>query len=305
MKIKVFGIGGAGCNTISRLNKISLKGMELFAINTDAQILKNTSGGEKILIGPNTTGGLGTGMDWRLGLRAAQESREELKQALKGGEIVFLSAGLGGGTGTPVISLLGEIAQELGILTLAVVTFPFSFEGELRKRIANWGLRMLEKNVDAFLLIPNDRVLKIIGKNTSVEEAFLKVDKVLVEALEGISDLLSLPGIISVDFADLEEILKNSGRALLGIGKAKGEQRAISAVSRAFQSPLLDFPLKKAKGILFSITGEDVALSEVNVVANFIKKIATYGTKIIFGVGEDKSLEKGEIKVTLIITGIE
>jgi len=304
-KLKVIGIGGAGCNTISRMVSNPLKGAEFFSINTDAQVLKNNSSPNKILIGEKTTGGLGAGMDCKLGMMAARESQEKLREILKGAEIVFLTCGLGGGSGTPGISVLGEIAREMKVLTIAVVTLPFSFEGNLRRRIAKWGLEILKKNVDAFLTIPNDRILKVSGKTTSVEEAFLKIDKVLIEALEGISDLLSLPGIISVDFADLEEILRNSGRVLFGIGKAKGEQRALSAASRALQSPLLDFIPKKAKGILFNVGGRDVALFEVNLVANFIKKIANQKTKIIFGVSEDKSLAKGEIKVNLIATGVE
>lgn len=305
MKIKVIGVGGAGGNTISRLNKIALKGIELFAVNTDSQVLKTCNSPNKVLMGEKITGGLGTGMDWKLGQKAAEESKETLKNILKGAEIVFLTAGLGGGTGTSAVSVLGELAKSLGILSIAVVTLPFSFEGELRRKVAKLGLEKLQKSVDAFIVIPNDRVLKLVGKETTIEQAFLEVDRVLIEALEGISDLLSLSGIISVDFADLEEIIKNSGRALLGLGKAKGEQRAVSAVSRALQSPLLDFVPKKAKGILFNVGGRDVSLTEVNLVANFIRKIADQKTKIVFGVSEDRNLEKGEIKVTLIATGIE
>ena len=305
MKIKVIGLGGAGCNTISRLSGVSLKGVEYFAVNTDARSLQNCVSPNKILIGEKTTGGLGAGMDWKLGQRAAEESKDVLRGILKGSEIVFLTAGLGGGSGTPSISILGRLAKELGILTLAVVTLPFSFEGRLRKKVARLGLENLAKNVDAFLIIANDRILKIISKTTSVEQAFLEVDRVLIKSLQGVSELLLMPGIISVDFADLEEILRNSGRALFSQGRAKGEQRALGAVSKAFQSPLLDFTPKRAKGILFNVSGRDVSLSEVNLIANFIKKIADQKTKIIFGVSENKKLEKGEIKVTLIATGIE
>lgn len=303
-KIKVIGIGGAGCNTISRLTKANLKGIELFAANTDIQALRKTLSSNKVLIGEKITGGLGTGMDWELGEKAAQESQESLKNILKGAEIVFLTCGLGGGSGTFGISVLGKLAQDLKILTLAVVTLPFSFEGNSRKRLAKRGLKKLQENVDAFLVIPNDRILKVTAKNISIEDAFLKIDRVLVNSLEGISDLLLLPGIISLDFADVEEILRNSGRTLFGQGKAKGEQRAISAASQALQSSLLDFSPKKAKGILFNVRGRDVALSEVHLVANFIRKLADTKTKIIFGVSEDKTLEKGEIKVILIATGI-
>jgi cell division protein FtsZ len=305
MKIKVIGIGGAGCNTISRLSKVPLKGVELFAVNTDSQILNHTLAPHKLLIGEKTTGGLGAGMDWKLGEKAARESEQELTDILKGAEIVFLTAGLGGGSGTPGISVLGEIAKKMGVLTIAICTLPFAFEGALRKKIALQGLKKLQKNVDAFLVIPNDKVLKIISKEASVEEAFSKVDEVLLQALRGISDFLSLGGIISVDFADLEEVLRNSGKALFGQGIAKGEHRAIAAASKALQSPLLDYPIKKAKGILFSVSGKDVSLSEVNTIANFIKKIATQKTKIIFGVSEDRQLDRGALKVSLIATGID
>lgn len=305
MKIKVIGIGGAGCNTIARLIKRPSKAVDFYALNTDAQALKACPCPNKILIGEKTTQGLGTGTDWRLGRKAAEESKEQLIEVLKGAEIVFLTAGLGGGTGSLGISVLGETAQSLGILTLSVATLPFSFEGDMRKRIAKLGLENLQKNTDAFLIVSNDRVLKIIGKATSVNQAFLRVDEVMIEALEGISDLLCSPGIISVDFADIEEVLRDSGRALLGIGRAKGEQRATAAVSRALQSPMLDFTPKKARGILFNVGGRDVSLAEVNLVANFIKRIADQKTKIIFGVSEDRNLEKGELKVTLIATGAE
>lgn len=305
MKIKVIGIGGAGGNTISRLNSLELKGVDLIAVNTDAQALKDSRAPKKILIGENTTGGLGAGMDYRLGEKAAQESKEKLKEILEGAKMVFLTCGMGGGTGTSGIPILAELAKNLEILTVAIVTKPFSFEGSFRQKVANWGLRNLEKKVDSLLCIPNDRILKIIGRTTLVGEAFLRCDEVLGQAVQGISDLISAPGIISVDFADMEEILKDSGRALFGVGRAKGENRAIAAASSALQSPLLDFPIKKAKGVLFNIGGEDLALFEVNSVASFIKKIADKKTKIIFGVSEDKSLDKGEIKVTVIATGLQ
>ncbi len=305
MKIKVIGVGGSGGNTISRLSKKPFKDVELFAVNTDAQALNKCSSPNKILIGRKVTEGLGTGMNWNLGQRAAKESQEELKNILKGADIIFLTCGMGGGTGSSVISTLGRLAKELNILTVAVVTLPFSFEGSLRKRLADKGLDQLKKNVDSYLIIPNDKVLKDAGKKTSVEEAFLNADSALLESLEGVSSLLSLSGIISINFADLEEILKNSGKTIFGVGKTKGEQRAIAAVSRAFQSPFLDYVPKKAKGVLFNITGREVSLNEVNLVANFIKKITDRKTKVSFGVSEDKKMPKGEIKVTLIATGVE
>jgi len=304
-KIKLIGLGGAGCNTISRLDANFLKEIEVFAVNTDAQSLKKNPCSNKVLIGKKTTEGLGTGMDWKLGQKAAKENIGELKEILKGAEIVFLTAGLGGGSGTPAISVLADLAKSLNILTIAVVTLPFSFEGVSRKKLAQMGLKNLQENVDAFLVVPNDRILKIISKDTSVEDAFLKIDSVLLGALEGIFGLLSCSGIINLDFADVEEVLKNSGKVLFGQGKASGEQRAISAVSRALQSSLLDLSPKNAKGILFNICGADVTLAEVNSIANFIKKIADKKTKILFGVSEDENLNKGEIKVNLIASGIE
>lgn len=304
-KIEVIGIGGAGCNTISRLNSLDLKGIDLIAVNTDAQILRQTDAPQKILIGQNSTGGLGAGMDYRLGEKAAQESKDKLKEILEGAKMVFLTAGLGGGTGSPGIGVLAELAKNLGILTVAIVTKPFSFEGSFRQKLANLGLTNLEKKVDSLLCISNDRILKIIGKTTQVGDAFFKIDEILGQAVLGISDLISSPGIISLDFADLEEILRNSGKALFGAGKAKGENRAVAAASSALQSPLLDFPIKKARGILFNIGGEDLALFEVNSVASFIKKIADKKTKIIFGVSEDRTLDKGEIKVTVVATGLQ
>jgi len=305
MKIKVIGIGGAGGNTISRLIKKNINNVEFFAVNTDAQALKSCLSPNKLLIGKEATKGIGAGMDCSLGLKAAQENEKELREILEGSDIVFLTCGLGGGSGTPGISALGKLSKEMGILSLAVVTLPFSFEGNLRKSIAKKGLEELSKSVDAFLVVPNDKVLKIAPKETSLNEAFLRIDSVLSNAIQGVSELLSSSGIISIDFADLEEILKNSGLALFGQGKASGEQRAIAAASRAFQSPLLDFVPKKAKGILFNVEGRDVSLGDVNLVANFIKKIAGNRTKIVFGVSENKELEKGEIKVVLIAAGIE
>lgn len=304
-KIKLIGIGGAGCNTISRMAPDFFKGVDVFTVNTDAQVLKDNASPHKILIGEKTVKGLGTGMDWRLGQKAAEENKEDLRQILKGAEIVFLTCGLGGGTGTSTISVLGELSKEMNILTIAAVTLPFSFEGGVRKNLAKKGLKKLQERVDAFLIIPNDRILKLTNKEISVEQAFLKVDKILIEAINNILELLSFSGIIRIDFADIEEILKNSGEALFCQGMAKGEHRALSAASRALQSSLIDFSLKKAKGILFNISGKDIALTEVNSIANFIKKIANKKTKIFFGVSEDNTLDKNEIKINLIASGIK
>lgn len=308
INIKVVGIGGAGCNAVSRMKKKNFKGVELIAVNTDAQILNRSKVDTKILIGQETTGGLGAGMNYTLGRKAAKESVGPLKKALKSSDIVFLTAGMGGGTGSPGISVVSKIARDLGALAIAIVTRPFSFEGGLRRRMATQGLKELEGSVDALFDIANDKILDIVGKNTTVDKAFLKCDQVLIRAVKGISDLLTAPGIISLDYADLEKIIKDSGRALFGIGKAKGEGRAVAAAKASLYSPLFDFSIKRASGILFNVSGQGLTLFEVNEVANFIKKIADKKTKIIFGVSEptdQKDLRKGELKVTLIATGIE
>ena len=302
-KIKVVGIGGSGVNAVTRMHKENISNIELIAVNTDAQVLKNCPVAKKILIGKKITGGFGAGMDMQLGEKAAKENYQELKQALDGGQLIFLTCGLGGGTGSGAISVLGEIAKLNGALTIAVVTLPFSFEGAQRKNIAQWALKKMENKVDSFLVIPNDRLLKITGPACTLENAFWLCDGILREAVKGIADLISSPHIISVDFADLKNILRNSGRAFLGIGRAKGEKRALSAASSAMQSSLLDFSLKEAEGILLNIAGdEDLSLAEVNMVAAFIKKNAHPQAKIIFGVSQDSGLEKGELKVTLIAT---
>lgn len=302
-KIKVVGIGGSGVNVISRMVKEGISGVELIAVNTDAQVLRTCSATKKILIGQKTTGGLGAGMDVRLGEKAARESYEDLKEALQGAEMIFLTCGLGGGTGSSGIPILAEIAKELGALSLAIVTLPFSFEGAQRRNIANQGLRNLAGKADSLLVIPNDKLLKIANPNTTVENAFWICDGVLREAVKGVSDLVSLPGIINVDFADLRGILENSGRAFLGIGRAKGEKRALAAASSALHSPLLDLSIKDSQGILLNIAGkDDLTLAEVNTAANFIKKNSAPGTKIIFGVSEDPGLQTGEIKITVIVT---
>jgi len=302
-KIKVVGLGGSGVNAVTRMAKEGIEGVELIAVNTDAQSLKLCPVTKRILIGKEATQGLGAGMDVKLGEKAAIESQEELKQAIQGAELVFLTCGLGGGSGSGGIPVLGEIAKGVGALTLAVVTLPFSFEGIQRKMVANQASKALEGKIDALLIIPNDKLLDLVKANTSVQDAFWFCDEVLREAVKGISDLVSLPGIINVDFADLRGILENSGKALLGIGTARGEKRAIIAASSALKSPLLDFSFKESDGILLNIAGSgDLSLTEVNAAASFVKKSAQPRAKIVFGVSEDVSLKDGEIKVTVIAT---
>jgi len=302
-KIKVIGIGGSGGNAISRMVKDGISGVDLIALNTDAQALKNCKAPQKVLIGQNSTGGLGVGMDVKLGKAAANESYDKLKELVSGTEMLFLASGLGGGTGSATIPILGEIAKTLGVLTIAVVTLPFSFEGLQRERIANSALRNLEEKVDSTLCVQNDKLLRLVGEKSSIENAFWVCDGILREAVKGISDLVSSPGIINVDFADLKGILKDSGKAFLGQGLAKGEKRAMIASNMALHSPLLDFSIKDSQGVLLNIAGrDDLTLSEVNTAASFVKKMVNPGTKIIFGVSEDQNLEKGEIKINLIAT---
>jgi len=311
-KIKVVGIGGAGVNTVSRIAKNFKNNVELIALNTDAQSLKMKRSVQtanilnKFLIGENITFGLGTGMDVKLGEKAAKESEEKLKEILNGADIVFLTYGLGGGTGTGGGPIVAEIAKNLGALTIAVVTEPFSFEGAWRNRVAKLGINKLKRKIDALLCVKNDKVLKIIGKNTSVEQAFILIDDVLKEAITSISDLISFSSIITIDFADINKLLKNSGRVLFSQAKRAGENRAVAAADCALLFPLVDFPIKRAKGILVNVSGgDDLSLLEVQEAVNFIKKAVSPYCKIIFGASEDKKLKKGEIKITLIATGID
>ena len=304
-KIKVIGIGGAGVNALSRMVKCGFNHIELIAVNTDAQSLQFSKVPRKLLIGENVTLGLGTGMDVRLGEKAAKESQEKIKEILKGAEMIFLASGFGGGTGSSCLPIIGEMAKNLGILTIAVITKPFSFEGIQRQRIANHGIRNLKGKVDSLICISNDKLLKIIGKNTSVGDAFWECDRILREAIHGISDLIFFPGIINVDLADIRGILKNSGEAFFGQAKAKGENRAITAANEAIHSPLIDFQISKAKGVLLNIAGgDDLSLFEIQEAADFIKRTVSPWAKISFGASEDKTLKRGEIKITIIATGV-
>ncbi len=272
-KIKVVGIGGAGVNALSRMTKCNFNYAELIAINTDVQSLRLCKVPKKILIGKNVTFGLGTGMNTKLGEKAMQENREEIKTLLKGADMVFIVAGLGGGTGSGGIPILGEILKELGILSIVVVTKPFSFEGSQRQKIANATIKKLKGKVDSLICISNDKLLKIVGKNTSIQSALWTCDKILREAVQGVSDLIFFSGIINVDLADIRGILKNSGNALFGQAIAKGENRAIKAANQAIHSSLVDFPIEKAKGVLLNIAGgDDLSLFEIQEAAEFIKK---------------------------------
>jgi len=300
--IKVVGVGGSGSNTISRIVKFGLKGVELIAVNTDAQALHFCRAHRKILIGKNVTKGLGAGMDVILGRAAAKENKKELQELLKGVDMIFITCGLGGGTGSAVAPVIAEISKNLGILTIVVATTPFSFEGEQRKKIANQALRNLKRKADSLLVVSNDNLLKIIDEKTTVSNAFEMCDDILRQAIQGIADLIVSPGIINVDFASLASIMKDSGQALFGTGKANGEDRAIQAAQRAIHSPLLDFSIKGSKGILFIVAGNDITLNEIKTAGRIVTENIDPKAKILFGAVKDNSLKKGEIKVTVIAT---
>jgi len=308
-QIKIIGVGGSGSNTISRMAKFDIQQVNLIGINTDAQALhfclpagRQAKLGKKILIGKNTTKGLGTGMDMNLGKLAAEEDRAEIAEALKDADMIFITCGLGGGTGSGAAPIVAEISKELGILTIAVVTTPFSFEGEQRRKIAQTALGNLRDKVDSLLIISNDKLLKIIDEKTTVTNAFQICDDVLREAVQGITDLILVPGIINIDFASVVSILKNSGNALFGVGRASGQDRAVQAAISAINSPLLDFSIKGAKGVLFSVFGNDVTLNEISKAAEIITKNVDPKAQIIFGAVKDNELKKGELKISVIAT---
>lgn len=301
-KIKVIGVGGSGSNTVSRMARFDIEGVELISINTDAQALHFSKADKKILIGKDVTKGLGTGMSAELGKRAAEESKKEISENLSGADMIFITCGLGGGTGSGASPIVAEVSKELGILTIAVITTPFSFEGAERKKVAEKALGSLKDRVDSLLIISNDNLLKIIDEKTTVSSAFLMCDEVLSQAVAGITDLVLVPGIINVDFASVQSILKNSGRAMFGVGKSSGENRAIKAAEIAVCSPLLDFSIQGSKGVLFSVSGNDITLNEIQEAAKIITKTADSKAKIIFGAVKDQNLKRGEIKVTVIAT---
>lgn len=308
--IKVIGVGGSGSNTIARIGAghhpvrkdATFDGIELVAVNTDAQALHFCKVEKKILIGQQTTKGLGAGMDINLGKEAAKESTKELEAFLKGADMVFITCGLGGGTGSGAGPVIAEISKGLGILTVAVVTTPFSFEGEQRREVAQTALKNLKGKVDSLLVISNDNLLKIIDQKTTVSSAFEICDDILKQAVGGITDLMLSPGIISIDFASVVSIMKNSGQALFGMGRATGEHRAVEAATKAITSPLLDFSIKGSKGILFNAAGADVTLQEIKDAAKVITGHVDSKAQIIFGAVKDTTLKKGEIKITVIAT---
>ncbi|MFC1613036.1 cell division protein FtsZ [Patescibacteria group bacterium] len=304
-RIKVVGVGGSGCAAINRMVRSNIKGVDFLAVNTDLQALRYSEAGEKLHIGKSSTRGLGAGMNPEVGRKAAEENQNELRDALKGADMVFITCGLGGGTGTGAAPIVAEIAKDLGALTVSVVTKPFSFEGMQRKGIADSGLDELNESVDSIITIQNDRILQIIDKKTSLLDAFAVVDEVLKNGVQGISELITMHGLINVDFADVKSIMSDTGSALMGIGYGSGDNRAIDAAKAAVSSPLLDLSIEGAKGILFSVSGNaNLSMHEVNEAAKIITNSADSEAKIIFGATLDENLDD-EVKITVIATGFE
>ncbi len=300
-RIKVIGVGGSGGNTVNHMVNSKVKGVEFIAINTDAQDLHHSLTKKKIHIGKNLTRGLGTGMNPELGKRAVEETKEEVQEGIKGADMVFVTCGTGGGTGSGAAPVVAKTAKENGSLTVAVVTKPFFFEGQQRMKIAESAIEELKASVDALIVIPNDRLLQTVEKNLTAKNAFAICDNILKEAVEGISDLITTPGIINIDFADIRSVLENSGAALMGIGTASGENRATDAARSAISSPLLEISINGAKGVLFSIAGgDDVTMFEIQDAAKVITESVDPNAKIIFGTVRDEKLKKGEIKITVI-----
>jgi cell division protein FtsZ len=304
-KIKVIGVGGSGKGAINHMINNGTMGVDFIAVNADVQDLHHSLADKKIHIGKNFTKGLGAGMDPEKGHRAAEETKEELHEAISGADMCFIACGMGGGTGTGASPVIAKIAREEGILTIGVVTKPFFFEGRERMRIAEEGLAELEKEVDAMIVIPNDRILASVDQKTSVRDAFSLCNEVLRQAVEGISDLITTPGTYgNIDFADIKTILQNSGTALMGVGIATGERRAVEAATKAINSPLLDISISGAKGVLFSIAGaDDLSMWEMQEAAKIIIESVDKDAKIISGTTIDEEMKPGEVKVTVIATG--
>ena len=304
-RIKVIGVGGGGSNAVNRMIKSQLQGVEFIAINTDAQALYYSDADTKINIGKYTTRGLGAGSAPSVGKQSAEESSEEIKQALDQTDMVFITCGLGGGTGTGAAPVVAEIAKELGILTVGVVTEPFGFEGPRRRNQAEDGLLALKEKVDTLITIPNDRIKNIIDKKTPLMEAFTVVDDVLRQGVQGISDLITVHGMINVDFADVKTVMENAGSALMGIGFGTGEERAVEAAKAAIASPLLEMDIDGARGILFNVTGgSDLSMFEVDEAAKIITEAADPEATIIFGAVINENYT-GEVKITVVATGVD
>ncbi len=303
-RIRVVGVGGSGNNAVNHMIATKVSGVEYIAVNSDAQDLHHSLAKKKIHIGKNLTRGLGAGGNPDMGRRAADETREEIANALKGSDMIFITCGMGGGTGTGAAPVVAKIARDSGALTVGVVTKPFSFEGQERMRLALAGIEQLKAEVDALITVPNDRLLAIVDKQTTVQSAFAMCDDVLKQAVQGISDLITMPGIINVDFADIRSVMENAGSALMGVGVSAGDKRAEEAAQAAINSPLLEVSITGAKGVLFAIAGnDDLGMLEIQDAARTITESIDPHAKVIFGAVRDEKLKKNEVKVTVIATG--
>jgi len=303
-RIRVVGVGGSGKNAVNHMIESKVRGVEFVAINSDAQDLHRSLAKRKIHIGKNLTRGLGTGMNPELGKRAAEETRQEIQEALSGSDMVFITCGMGGGTGSGASAVVAKIAKEIGALVIAIVTKPFSFEGAQRKEIAERSLAELKKEVDAFIVIPNDKLLAVVDMNTSARSAFAMCDEILRQAVEGVSDIITTPGDINTDFNDIKAIMEGAGPALMGIGIADGDDRAVAAAKQAVNSPLLDVSISGAKGILFVVaSNDDLGIMEVQEAAKVINESVDKNAKIIFGMMKDEKLKKGQTRIIVIATG--
>jgi len=302
-QIKVIGIGGGGSNAINRMIEAGLKGVEFIAVNTDAQALYLSKAEKKIQVGEKLTKGLGAGADPEVGMKAAEENVDDIKKALQGADMVFVTAGMGGGTGTGGAPIVARVAKELGALTVGVVTKPFTFEGRKRNVQGEQGVQLLRDEVDSLITIPNDRLLQVVDKHTAFNDAFRIADDILRQGVQGISDLIAVPGVINCDFADVQTVMQNTGSALMGIGKSTGENRAAEAARLAISSPLLETSIEGAKGVLFNISGgSDLTLFEINEAAEIIHQAADVEANIIFGANINEDLND-EVRVTVIATG--
>lgn len=303
-QLKVVGVGGAGNNAVDRMIQYGLRGVEFISVNTDKQFLNLSRANQKIQIGEKVTRGLGAGADPEMGRKAADESRDAITEALKGADLVFITAGMGGGTGTGAAPIVAECAKELGILTIGVVTKPFSFEGKVRMNNAINGITNLKENVDTLIIVPNDRLLDT-GRNVTLTEAFLIADDVLRQGVQGISDLIAVPGLINLDFADIRTIMKERGMAHMGIGIATGDERAVNAAKQAVESTLLETSINGARGVIINICGgPGIGIQEVNSAAQYIQNYADPSANIIFGASIDEELGDA-IRITVIATGFE
>ncbi|MDQ7028318.1 MAG: cell division protein FtsZ [Ardenticatenia bacterium] len=304
-QIKVIGIGGGGANAVNRMIEAGIRGVEFIAVNTDAQALLLSQAPHRLRIGEKLTRGLGAGGNPEVGRKAAEESADEIEAVLKGADMVFITAGMGGGTGTGAAPVVARIARGCGALTIGVITKPFSFEGSRRMENAEQGIEALQEEVDTLIVIPNDRLLQIVDKRASIQEAFRTADDVLRQGIQGISELITVPGLINLDFADVRTIMAEGGAALMAVGVASGENRATEAAQKAISSPLLDITIDGARGVLFNVTGgEDLSLFEVNEAAELIRSTTDPNANIIFGAVIDPTLQD-EIRITLIATGFD